>query len=122
MPTVTVELEENTKSFDVETGTRLVLALENNGVDVSHRCGAYAKCTTCRCEIISGEPDKMTKAERDILKSHDSLGDFRLSCQIPVKDDMTVKPLMRVKDNEWDEPGDTPNQNITPEPEWIELQ
>ncbi len=34
--------------FEVESGTRLVLALERNGVDILHRCGGNAKCTTCR--------------------------------------------------------------------------
>lgn len=120
MPKVTVELEEGSKVLDVDKGKRLVLALEDNGIDVSHRCGGYAKCTTCRCDVSKGEPDKMTKAEKDILATKDNLGNFRLSCQIPVNGDMTVKPLMRVKDSDWDDPGKRPEDSITPDPEWID--
>ena len=36
MPTVTVEGE---KSFEVETGKKLVLAIEDAGIDIMHRCG-----------------------------------------------------------------------------------
>jgi ferredoxin len=45
MPTITVE----GKSFKVEEGKKLVLALEDSGVDILHRCGGNAKCMTCRC-------------------------------------------------------------------------
>ena len=40
---------EGAGTFDVEEGKRLVLAIEEDaGVDILHRCGSYAKCTTCR--------------------------------------------------------------------------
>ena len=29
--------------FEAETGKRLILALEDSGLDVLHRCGGYAK-------------------------------------------------------------------------------
>jgi len=119
MPTVTVELEEGDKEFEVEEGKRLVLALEDNGVDVSHRCGGFANCTTCRCDIKEGEPNDMTKAERNILNQNDHFGDFRLSCQIQVEDDLTLTPLNRVSDMEWEEPGPRPEDEITPPAEWI---
>lgn len=115
MPTITVELEEGNKEFVVTEGIKLVLALEDNGVDISHRCGGKAKCTTCVCEISSGEPNKMTEAEKA-----KALESGRLSCQILVETDMTVKPLKRVKDMKWDEPGGRPADAITPDPVWIE--
>ena len=49
---------EGTGTFDVEEGKRLVLAIEEDaGVDILHRCGSYAKCTTCRIEYLEGEPE-----------------------------------------------------------------
>jgi hypothetical protein len=47
---------------------RLVRALERNGVDVLHACGGNARCTTCRVEFVSGEPDRMTVAEQGRLQ------------------------------------------------------
>ncbi|HZF59236.1 MAG TPA: (2Fe-2S)-binding protein, partial [Rubrobacter sp.] len=32
-------------------------------------------------EYIEGEPEKMTRAELDVLQSRDLLGQVRLSCQ-----------------------------------------
>ncbi|HRJ26199.1 MAG TPA: 2Fe-2S iron-sulfur cluster-binding protein [Fimbriimonadaceae bacterium] len=90
-------------TYEVESGTKLVRALEQNGVDVSHRCGGQARCTTCRVEFQSEEPP-MGEAERQSLDEDGVLGQFRLSCQIRVDRDMEVKVLMRASDQGW-EPG-----------------
>ena len=123
MPTITVELEEGNKSFEVQSGIKLVLALEDNGIDISHRCGGNAGCTSCRCSISSGEPTRMTQAEKEkisasIDKGDEAIKSARLSCQILVEDNMTVKPLMRVKNMDWEEAGNRPADLITPEPVW----
>lgn len=117
MPTINVEGE---KSFEAAADKRLVLALEENGIDILHRCGGYAGCTTCRVEISAGEPDKITKAELDKLQEQGNLGKFRLSCQILCDRDMTVNALMRVSTTELDDAGGTPEDAITPEPEWVD--
>ena len=52
MPKLTIE---GTGTFDVQEGTKLVLAIEDNGVNILHRCGGKARCTTCRVEIIAGD-------------------------------------------------------------------
>ena len=82
MPTVTVEGE---KSFEVEPGKKLVLAIEDAGIDIMHRCGGNARCTTCRVQVVAGEPGPMGDLERERLAREASLGpDIRLSCQIRV--------------------------------------
>lgn len=108
-------------TFDVEEGKRLVLAIEEDaGVDILHRCGAYAKCTTCRIEYLEGEPEKMTRAELEVLQSRDLLGEVRLSCQALCDHDIKVRPPMTVTSMELDGPGNKPEPQITPEPEWTE--
>ena len=80
--------------FEVEPNRKLVLALEDNGVDILHRCGGVAKCTTCRVEILEGDPGEILDAERDILATKTDLNErTRLSCQIRINDDLTVKVL-----------------------------
>jgi ferredoxin len=91
-------------TYEVEPGVKLAWALEQNGVDVSHRCGGQARCTTCRVEIAGDEPP-MGQVERDCLEEDGVLGQFRLSCQIRVDRDMAVKVLMPVRDAEWTDPG-----------------
>ena len=63
MPRLTI----NDSSQEVVNGKRLVLAIEDTGVKIGHRCGGNAKCTTCRVEFISGEPETMTNAADTIL-------------------------------------------------------
>jgi ferredoxin len=93
MPTVTVDGE---KSFEVEPGTKLVLAIEDAGIDVMHRCGGNARCTTCRVQVVAGDPGPMQELERERLAREGSLGpDIRLSCQIRVNSDLTVKVINR---------------------------
>jgi ferredoxin len=93
MPIVTVQGE---KSFEVEEGKKLVLAIEDAGIDIMHRCGGNARCTTCRVQVIAGNPPPMADLERDRLALEASLGpDIRLSCQIRVSSDLTVNVLGR---------------------------
>lgn len=115
MPDLTIE---NVGSFDIPDGRRLVLAIESCGVDIGHRCGGNARCTTCRVRFLDGEPETMTRAEYDKLKDRDLLGAARLSCQIVVDRPMTVEPLMRVSEMGWDDPGPEPDPAVQPEAAW----
>lgn len=118
MPRIEVE---GAGTFDVGEGKRLVLAIEEDaGVDILHRCGAFARCTTCRIEYLEGEPERMTRAELEVLQSRDLLGEVRLSCQAICDHDVKVRPLMTVTSSGLDGPGPKPASEITPPPEWIE--
>lgn len=108
-------------TFEADENTRLVKAIEESGVDILHRCGGWAGCTTCRVEFVEGEPTTMTKAEHDKLVDNNNLGDFRLSCQILCNQDMTVKPLFRLSEMEnMDDAGPEVKDGITPDPEWMD--
>lgn len=105
MPTVQVE---GKGSFEVEEGKKLVLALEDNGVDILHRCGGNAKCTTCRVEILEGDAGPIGEAEAAILDTKGlKESDTRLSCQIRIQSDLSVKPLMTASESGM-EPGTRP--------------
>ncbi len=93
MPTVTVDGE---KSFEVELGRKLVLAIEDAGIDILHRCGGNARCTTCRVQVVSGQASPMGEEEQARLAREGSLGpDIRLSCRTHVVGDLEVKVLNR---------------------------
>ena len=112
---------EGVGAFDIEEGKRLVLAIEEDaGVDILHRCGGYAKCTTCRVEYLEGEPDAMTQAESEILQSRGLVGEARLSCQAVLDHDVMLRVPMTVTSTESESPGKTPQPEITPPPEWTE--
>jgi ferredoxin len=117
MPTLTIEGQG---PFEVDAGTRLVNAIRDAGVDIGHRCGGYARCTTCRVEISAGEPSRMTRAEQEKHQQAGLEDGVRLACQLLVEGDMTVRPLMLVSEQGWPDGGAEPAPEITPEPEWVE--
>lgn len=103
---------------DVEDGKRLVLAIEEDaGVDILHACGGNARCTTCRVEFVSGEPARMTVAEKTKLAER-GLAGIRLACQIVCDHDMTVRAISRLEGSGRPDPGRKPEASIQPPPEW----
>ncbi len=91
---VTAEAAQGTVVFEAEEGRKLVLCLEDNEIDILHRCGGNAKCTTCRVEVLAGDPGEIGDAEKAILASKTDLGDHtRLSCQVRLMDDLHVKVI-----------------------------
>ena len=114
MPKLTV----NGRTEDVAPNRRLVLAIEDSGVAIGHRCGGKARCTTCRVRFTSGEPEEMTEAEHAKLTEKGLLGAYRLSCQILCAHDMDLEPLMTRESEGWPDTGPRPAEAIEPEPVW----
>ena len=96
MPSVTVE---GIKTFEVEEGKKLVLAIEDAGIDILHRCGGNSRCTTCRVIVLAGEADPMQEPERERLAREATLDEgTRLSCQMRVTSDLWVKVMKRASE------------------------
>ena len=119
MPTLTID---GSGPCEAEEGQRLVHAIKACGVDIGHRCGGKAKCTTCRVHFTEGEPATMTKAEYEKLKERDLLGDVRLSCQIVVEGPMAFEVSMRTSEMGWPDPGPEPATDLEPEAERFALE
>ncbi|EKN70444.1 2Fe-2S iron-sulfur cluster binding domain-containing protein [Neobacillus bataviensis LMG 21833] len=99
MPYITVT---GRGTVEVEIGKKLVLALEDNGINILHHCGGQAKCTTCRVEILAGNYLDVTNKEKMAFADKGLEDQFiddclRLSCQILVNGDITVRPIMTVE-------------------------
>jgi ferredoxin len=107
---------EGVGTFEAPMGKRLVLALEDEAkIDQLHACGGNARCTTCRVQFISGEPEKMTAAERDVLAARGLTG-VRLSCQILCDHDMAVRAISRLAGSGRPDAGKRPADDIHPQP------
>ncbi len=119
MPKLTVE---NVGEFEVPAGKRLVLALTDEaGIDQLHACGGNVRCTTCRVEFVSGEPQRMTVAERQVLAAR-GLSGVRLSCQISCENDMAVRAISRLEGSGRADAGNRPSDELQPQPvEWTEI-
>jgi ferredoxin len=100
MPTINAE---GIKSFEAEQGKKLVLAIEDAGIDILHRCGGNARCTTCRVEILDGEAGEMGELEKERLAREVGLEPHvRLSCQVRVEGDLRIKVLGRASERGMD--------------------
>ena len=95
----------NGTSYEIADGTRLTTAIENQGIDILHRCGGNAKCTTCKVTFNAGEPDSMNDAEKGKLEEKGDLGEYRLSCQCLAAGSMDVNVLMTMTSTGLDDAG-----------------
>ncbi|HEV2915256.1 MAG TPA: 2Fe-2S iron-sulfur cluster-binding protein [Pyrinomonadaceae bacterium] len=92
MPRIEAETVGGPVAFEAELGRKLVLAIEDAGIDILHRCGGNAKCTTCRVEVLAGDPGEIGELERNRLAMETGLAEnVRLSCQVRVGDDLKVR-------------------------------
>src|ERR671912_1042283 len=92
MPTIVAETAAGTQTIEAPEGKKLVLVLEDAGIDILHRCGGNARCTTCRVAVLAGDPGEMGELERDRLAMEAELAaNIRLSCQIRVNDDLKIQ-------------------------------
>ena len=119
MPQLTVQ---DVGTFEVPEGKRLTKALtEDAGTDQLHACGGVAKCTTCRVRFVSGEPAKITEAEKETLRVRDvDIAGVRLSCQIACEGDMEVELISRLEGSGRKDQGGALADEIQPEPVWTE--
>ena len=97
MPRIEAETATGPQIFEAPAGKKLVLAIEDAGIDILHRCGGNARCTTCRVEVLEGNPEEMRELERNRLAVEAELADnIRLSCQIHLSDDLKVRVINQV--------------------------
>src|SRR5438132_4623229 len=95
MPTISAETANGTQTFEAPQGKRLVLCIEDAGIDILHRCGGNALCTTCRVEVLEGEVSPISEVEIEAMDDPELIAKYRLSCQIRVQNDLKVRVMKR---------------------------
>ena len=94
MPNIEAITATGPQTIEAPQGKKLVLVIEDAGIDILHRCGGNARCTTCRVEILEGDPGEMGELERNRLAMEAELAEnVRLSCQIRVNSDLKVRVI-----------------------------
>ena len=95
MPTITyVQTDGTKKDIEVPAGKRIMQAAVGAGIDgIVAECGGQAMCATCHVYVDSSWLDKLPPVsddEDEMLEDTTSVrtAESRLSCQIPVTDDL----------------------------------
>lgn len=95
MPTITyVQTDGTKKDIEVPAGKRIMQAAVGAGIDgIVAECGGQAMCATCHVYVDSSWLDKLSPVsddEDEMLEDTTSVrtAESRLSCQIPVTDDL----------------------------------
>jgi Na+-transporting NADH:ubiquinone oxidoreductase subunit F len=78
------------KTLSVPAGGKLLNALANEGIFVSSACGGGGTCAQCRVKVLQGGGD-ILPTERTHISKGEAREGCRLSCQVAVKQDMTIE-------------------------------
>jgi len=78
------------KALSVATGGKLLGTLAGEKIFVPSACGGQGTCGQCKLTVISGGGD-ILPTERDFMTRREIREGVRLSCQVPVKQDMEIE-------------------------------
>ncbi len=88
---VTIEINgDPEKSIVAAAGDKLLQTLASNGVFLSSACGGGGTCAQCKCQVFDGGGSMLPTEESHFTKGEARDG-WRLSCQVPVKQDMKIE-------------------------------
>ena len=88
---VNIEINDDpTNTITVPAGSKLLQTLAENKIFLSSACGGGGTCSQCKCQIIDGGGSILPTEESHFTTKEKSDG-WRLSCQVPVKEDLKIK-------------------------------
>jgi Na+-transporting NADH:ubiquinone oxidoreductase subunit F len=92
-----VELKVNDKTYTVEPGNTVLSALSGQGIYLPSACGGQGTCGLCTCQIVEGGGD-ILPTEKDFFTRKEEMQNWRLGCQVKIRNDMTIKVPPEVMD------------------------
>ena len=81
--------EDESKSLEINAGGNLLSVLSDNKVFLPSACGGGGTCGMCKCQIIDGGGDVLP-TEKSLLTRKQIKDDWRIACQVKVKQDMNI--------------------------------
>lgn len=92
----------NEKTIEVNGGGTLLSTLSNEGIYLPSACGGGGTCVQCTCQVLKGGGGILPTEEPHFSKKEIN-ENWRLGCQVKVKEDMEIKvpeEVMGIK--EWE--------------------
>jgi Na+-transporting NADH:ubiquinone oxidoreductase subunit F len=97
IPQGKVKLKVNDKEYKVEPGQTILSALSNQKIYLPSACGGQGTCGLCTCQITEGGGN-MLPTEKGFFSRKEEMENWRLGCQVKIRDDMTIKVPPEVMD------------------------
>ncbi len=85
-----VKLRVNDKEFDVSPGSTVLSTLSNNEIYLPSACGGQGTCGMCTCQILEGG-GSILPTETGFLTRKEQQNNWRLGCQVKIREDITIK-------------------------------
>nr|WP_321356119.1 NADH:ubiquinone reductase (Na(+)-transporting) subunit F [uncultured Draconibacterium sp.] len=91
-PSGSVKLSINEGDLEIETepGNTLLSTLGNNKILLPSACGGGGTCAMCRCQVVEGG-GSILPTETGYFTRKEQNDNWRLACQVKVKEDMGIK-------------------------------
>lgn len=89
-PSGPVKLDINGSAVEVESGSTLLSTLSNQKIFLPSACGGGGTCGMCKCQITEGGGE-ILPTETGFFSRKEIQDNWRLGCQVKVKNDMKVK-------------------------------
>ncbi|WP_188151405.1 NADH:ubiquinone reductase (Na(+)-transporting) subunit F [Teredinibacter waterburyi] len=86
---VTIEINGE-KTISVPAGGKLLQTLAANNLFLASACGGGGTCAQCKCLVSEGGGSMLPTEESHFNRREEREG-WRLSCQVPVKQDMKIE-------------------------------
>ncbi len=98
---VTVTINSD-KTIETDSGSSLLSTLADNGIHLSSACGGKGSCAQCRVQVTAGGGE-ILPTEKVHFSRKEIKDDWRLGCQVKVKDNIDIKVPASVLDvKEWE--------------------
>ena len=87
---VTIEINgDSDNPITVPAGSKLLQTLADNNIFLASACGGGGTCSQCKCQVVEGGGSILAAEESHFNATEQKQG-WRLSCQVPVKNDLKI--------------------------------
>ncbi|TFH39247.1 MAG: NADH:ubiquinone reductase (Na(+)-transporting) subunit F, partial [Bacteroidia bacterium] len=90
VPSGDVTLKINDREMVISTGSNVMATLSNNGIFLPSACGGGGTCGQCKCQIDEGG-GSILPTETGFFTRKEQQANWRLGCQVKVREDMTIR-------------------------------
>ncbi|MCC3670690.1 2Fe-2S iron-sulfur cluster-binding protein [Terrisporobacter mayombei] len=107
---------------EVEAGSRLMDAINENNISIESTCGSKGKCGKCKVKLLEGKISNITENEKKLLSEKEIDEKIVLACERTVLGDITIEIINENKDMVEKGQIIKSNKNINPIVEKIYLE